>query len=70
VIGGIGLTYWHAGIRETQDVVESIGIRKTFEKIEQSQVVLYLFESLKFKVQSSEYIVEIEKVKINFRWNH
>jgi tRNA modification GTPase len=42
-------------------VVESI--RKTFEKIEQSQVVLYLFESLKFKVQSSEYIVEIEKVK-------
>jgi tRNA U34 5-carboxymethylaminomethyl modifying GTPase MnmE/TrmE len=48
-------------------MVESIGIRKTFEKIEQSQVVLYLFESLKFKVQSSEYIVEIEKTKINFR---
>jgi tRNA modification GTPase len=44
-------------------VVESIGIRK-IEKIEQSQVVLYLFESLKFKVQSSEYIVEIEKSKI------
>jgi tRNA modification GTPase len=44
-------------------VVESIGIRKTFEKIEQSQVVLYLFESLKFKVQSSEYIVEIESQK-------
>jgi GTP1/Obg family GTP-binding protein len=29
-------------------------------------VVLYLFESLKFKVQSSEYIVEIEKVKNQF----
>jgi tRNA modification GTPase len=68
VIGGIGFRFIDtAGIRETQDVVESIGIRKTFEKIEQSQVVLYLFESLKFKVQSSEYIVEIEKVKINFR---
>jgi tRNA modification GTPase len=67
VIGGIGFRFIDtAGIRETQDVVESIGIRKTFEKIEQSQVVLYLFESLKFKVQSSEYIVEIEKVKNQF----
>jgi tRNA modification GTPase len=43
------------GIRETKDVVESIGIKKTFEKIEQAQVVLYLFDSLKFKVQSSEH---------------
>jgi tRNA modification GTPase len=58
VIGGIGFSiYRHANPRETQDVVESIGIHKTFEKIEQSQVVLYLFDSLKFKVQSSEYIV-------------
>jgi tRNA modification GTPase len=54
-----------AGIRETKDVVESIGI-KTFEKIEQAQVVLYLFDSLKFKVQSSEYIIEIEKSKNQF----
>jgi tRNA modification GTPase len=37
VIGGIGFRFIDtAGIRETQDVVESIGIRKTFEKIEQS----------------------------------
>ncbi|WP_026705490.1 tRNA uridine-5-carboxymethylaminomethyl(34) synthesis GTPase MnmE [Flavobacterium soli] len=55
-----------AGIRETKDVVESIGIKKTFEKIEQAQVVLYLFDSLKFKVQSSEYIIEIEKIKNQF----
>jgi tRNA modification GTPase len=33
VIGGIGFRFIDtAGIRETQDVVESIGIRKTFEK--------------------------------------
>jgi tRNA modification GTPase len=64
VIGGIGFRFIDtAGIRETEDHIESIGIRKTFEKIEQAQVVLYLFESLKFKVQSSEYITEIEKVK-------
>jgi tRNA modification GTPase len=67
VIGGIGFRFIDtAGIRETEDVVESIGIRKTFEKIEQAQVVLYLFESLKFKVQSSEYIIEIEKIKNQF----
>src|SRR5690606_12543967 len=64
VIDGIGFRFIDtAGIRETKDVVESIGIQKTFEKIEQAQVVIYLFDSLKFKVQSSEYIVEIEKVK-------
>lgn len=64
VIGGIGFRFIDtAGIRDTQDVIESIGIKKTFEKIEQAQVVLYLFESLKFKVSGSEYINEIEKVK-------
>lgn len=67
VISGIGFRFIDtAGIRETEDVVESIGIKKTFEKIEQAQVILYLFESLKFKVQSSEYIVEIEKIKNQF----
>ena len=64
VINGIGFRFIDtAGIRETKDVVESIGIQKTFEKIEQAQVILYLFESLKFQVSSSEYINEIEKVK-------
>jgi tRNA modification GTPase len=67
VIDGIGFRFIDtAGIRETKDVVESIGIKKTFEKIEQAQVILYLFESLKFKVQSSEYIIEIEKIKNQF----
>ncbi|MEC4005886.1 tRNA uridine-5-carboxymethylaminomethyl(34) synthesis GTPase MnmE [Flavobacterium sp. SUN052] len=64
VIDGMGFRFIDtAGIRETKDVVESIGIKKTFEKIEQAQVVLYLFESLKFKVSSSEYLTEIEKVR-------
>jgi len=67
VIGGIGFRFIDtAGIRETADIIESLGIRKTFEKIEQAQVVLYLFDSLKFKFQSSEYILEIEKIKNQF----
>lgn len=64
VINGIGFRFIDtAGIRETKDVVENIGIQKTFEKIDQAQVVLYLLESSKFQVSSSQYIEEIERVK-------
>jgi len=63
-IGGIGFRFIDtAGIRDTKDVVESIGIKKTFEKIEQAQVVIYLFDSTQFKVHSSEFKVELEKIK-------
>ena len=51
VIDGIGFRFIDtAGIRQTTDEVESIGIQKTFEKIELAQVVLYLFKSFKFMV--------------------
>ncbi|RZJ98686.1 MAG: tRNA uridine-5-carboxymethylaminomethyl(34) synthesis GTPase MnmE, partial [Flavobacterium sp.] len=64
VIEGIGFRFIDtAGIRETKDVVESIGIQKTFEKIDQAQVVLYLFESLKFEASGVHYLNEIEQVK-------
>ena len=64
VIKGIGFRFIDtAGISETSDVVESIGIQKTFEKIEQAQVVIFLFDGLKFKVSGFDYITEIEKVK-------
>jgi tRNA modification GTPase len=67
VIGGIGFRFIDtAGIRETSDVVERMGIKKTFEKIEQAQVVLFLFDGLKFQVSGSEYVTEIEKVKNKF----
>src|SRR5690554_2974063 len=63
-IGGIGFRFIDtAGIRDTKDLVESIGIKKTFEKIEQAQVVIYLFDSEKYKVQCSEFKVELEKIK-------
>jgi len=65
-IGGIGFRFIDtAGIRETQDVVESIGIKRTFEKIEQSQVVVFLADSLNFKedVFIHSFKIEIEKIK-------
>jgi tRNA modification GTPase len=63
-IGGIGFRFIDtAGIRDTEDVVESIGIKKTFEKIEQAQVVIYLFDSTQFKIQGLKFKVELEKIK-------
>ena len=63
-IGGIGFRFIDtAGIRETQDVVESIGIKKTFEKIEQSQVTIYLFDASKAIHTLEDVKIEIEKIR-------
>jgi len=67
-IGGIGFRFIDtAGIRETEDIIEGLGIRKTFEKIEQAQVVIYLFDAEKFHPevsgQASKFQVEIETIK-------
>lgn len=64
-----------AGIRETDDKVESIGIQRTFEKIEQSRVVLYLFDAVlpsgqKARLSNENWIGiikgEIERLKEKF----
>jgi len=63
-IGGIGFRFIDtAGIRETEDVVESIGIKKTFEKIEQSQVVIYLFDAFNSINNLNQVSVETWKIK-------
>lgn len=70
VIGGIGFRFIDtAGIRETKDVVESIGIKKTFEKIEQAQVIIYLIDSSQLALDNEnlkEVQVELEKIKNQF----
>lgn len=69
VIGGIGFRFIDtAGIRETKDVVESIGIKKTFEKIEQAQVVVYLLDSSLQMADGSLQMnqTEIEKITNQF----
>ncbi len=63
-IGGIGFRFIDtAGIRETVDVIEGLGIRKTFEKIEAAQVVIYLFDAEKFQVSGTKFQLEIETIK-------
>lgn len=80
-IGGIGFRFIDtAGIRETADVVEGLGIKKTFEKIKQAQVVMYLFDTTQAKEKPSllrgvslpkgenykEILNEIEKIRNQF----
>ncbi len=64
IIGGIGFRFIDtAGIRETTDTIEGLGIQKTFQKIEAAQVVIYLFDAEKFQVSGSKFKIEIETIK-------
>ena len=67
IIDGVAFRFIDtAGIRETKDVVESIGIKKAYEKAENAQLIILLVNSEKFKVQSSKFKVEIENLKTRF----
>ncbi len=66
-IGGIGFRFIDtAGIRETVDVIEGLGIKKTFEKIKQAQVVILLFSANEFLANGATFKTEIEKIKNKF----
>ena len=71
-IGGIGFRFIDtAGIRDTKDVIEGLGIQKTFEKIEQAEVVIYLFDAAPSALQASppkgeklkNLLIEINRIK-------
>ena len=62
VINGINFRFIDtAGIRTTEDEIESIGIRKTFENINKSNIVLYVIDSSKI----SSDILDSTKDKID-----
>ena len=53
-----------AGIRQTDDTVESIGIEKTFEKMAQSQVILQLLDASSIsKTNSAELLNALQVTK-------
>jgi len=67
IIDGVAFRFIDtAGIRETDDVVESIGIQKAYEKAENAQLIIFLASAGKFRVQSSEFRAEIDRVKERF----
>ncbi|MBV7533053.1 tRNA uridine-5-carboxymethylaminomethyl(34) synthesis GTPase MnmE [Chitinophaga sp. sic0106] len=56
-----------AGIRESNDTIESIGVQKTMEKIKEAGVVVYLFDANEMSVaELRQQVVAFEADKINF----
>ena len=63
-----------AGIRETKDVVESIGIKRTYEKSAQAQLIIYLFDASVISDKKKEEQIrlldliktEIQKIESKF----
>lgn len=50
-----------AGIREAQDTIEAVGVQKTLEKIEQSAILVYVFDV----IQMSPEEVQADLKKLN-----
>lgn len=64
-----------AGIRETEDLVEKIGVRKSYEKIEEADLVILILDTSRQieeedreiidKIKGKKYIVLLNKVDID-----
>lgn len=59
-IGGITFRFIDtAGIRETSDTIESIGIERTFQKLEQAEIVLWMIDATGTASQISQLSLQI-----------
>ncbi len=62
IIKGISFRFIDtAGIRETSDTIESLGIEKTFEKLDQASIVLLLVDAS--KITREELDADIQKIE-------
>jgi tRNA modification GTPase len=62
-IGGIGFRFIDtAGIRETEDEIEQIGIQKTFEKVAAAAIVLYMIDANVFEQEKAAHKEKIRQL--------
>jgi tRNA modification GTPase len=67
IIDGVAFRFIDtAGIRETKDIIESIGIKKTYEKADNAQLIIFLIDANKFSAAQSEFLIEIETIQTRF----
>lgn len=67
VIEGVAFRFIDtAGIRDTEDIVENIGIKKAFEKAENAQLIIFLLDAEKFAVNQPKFMAEIAQIKERF----
>ena len=66
-IEGIGFRFIDtAGIRETQDEIEQIGIKKAFEKAKQAAIILYLIDSQSFNEEEKTHREKLSGLQTQF----
>ncbi|WP_185871393.1 tRNA uridine-5-carboxymethylaminomethyl(34) synthesis GTPase MnmE [Blattabacterium cuenoti] len=51
-----------AGIRKTKDPIEAMGMKKTMKKMEEAQVILYIFDSSNSKKEEKKIIMDIQNI--------
>jgi len=67
IIDGVAFRFIDtAGIRETKDVVESIGIKKAYEKAENAQLIIFLIDANKFSANKELFLKEIDIIHERF----
>nr|WP_144896977.1 tRNA uridine-5-carboxymethylaminomethyl(34) synthesis GTPase MnmE [Lutibacter sp. Hel_I_33_5] len=67
IIDGVAFRFIDtAGIRETEDVIESIGIKKAYEKADNAQLIIFLIDSNTYIHSSEDFSQEIETIKERF----
>jgi len=55
-LGGVSFRFIDtAGLRETEDVIESMGIKRAYEKIDQAQLIIFLFDAATSENPKLEY---------------
>lgn len=67
IIDGVAFRFIDtAGIRETQDIIENIGIKKAYEKAQNAQLIIFLIDANKFSYASEDFLAEIDTIKERF----
>jgi tRNA modification GTPase len=67
IIDGVAFRFIDtAGIRETEDIIENIGIKKAYEKADNAQLIIFLIDANKFIYNSAKFLQEIETIKERF----
>ncbi|MDL2247976.1 tRNA uridine-5-carboxymethylaminomethyl(34) synthesis GTPase MnmE, partial [Bacteroides sp. OttesenSCG-928-J23] len=65
-IGGITFRFIDtAGIRETTDTIETLGIERTFQKIEQAEIVLWVIDAREASAQLTKLSEKIRSLTAN-----
>jgi tRNA modification GTPase len=52
-----------AGIRTTDDIVENIGIERTFSKIKEASIILWIIDASQLATNNSDSNIQVEEIK-------